>query len=258
MPVIVIGDIGRRIAQRAVVFDQPLQRLPRQVQPVPAGVAALQQGHDSQALSVVIEPAERLHDDIQCVLAGVAERRMAQIMGQRQRLGQVLVQPQSASNGAGDLRDLNTVGQPGAVEIALVVDENLCLILEFPKRRAVDDAVAVALPGGSGFRLRLVVQPPARRGNGDRVSGQRGRRKHNHADTPCSFVLQLPEPLQFCYASAYLIGMEQFAVTDRAAVRIAEIVEETNRLPKPHSASPCWRGDAAASSTASNWTRKSA
>ena len=131
MPVIVIGDVRRRIAQGAVVFGQPLQRFPGQVQPVPAGVAALQQSHDSQALRVVIEPAERLHDDVQCFLAGVAERRMAEIMGQRQRLGQVLVQAQSAGDGAGHLRDLNGMGQPGAVEIALVVDENLSLILSF-------------------------------------------------------------------------------------------------------------------------------
>jgi len=34
-------------------------------------------------------------------------------------------------------------------------------------------------------------------------------------------------PLQFRAGSAYLMRMEQFAVTDRAAARIAEIVAET-------------------------------
>ncbi len=36
-------------------------------------------------------------------------------------------------------------------------------------------------------------------------------------------------PLQFWRRSAYLSGMEQFAVTDRAAARIAEIVAETKQ-----------------------------
>src|SRR6202044_3969866 len=133
----------------------------------------------------------------------------------RQRLGQILIQPQSARDGAGDLRDFNAVSQPGAVEITLMIDENLSFVLQLSKRRAVDDAVAIALPGGSGFRLGLMIQPPTQRGSGDRVSSQRRGREHSHADTPCSFALQLPEPLQFRHATAYLTRMEQFAVTDR-------------------------------------------
>ncbi len=99
---------------------------------------------------------------------------MAQVVRQRQGLGQVFVQAQGAGDGAGDLRDLDAVGQPGAVEIAFVVDEDLGLVLQFSKRGAVDDAVAVALPGGPGWRLGFVVQPAARGGGGDGVASQRG------------------------------------------------------------------------------------
>jgi len=47
-------------------------------------------------------------------LPGMAERRMAKVVGQRQRLRQILVEPQGAGDGAGDLRHLDRVGQPGA------------------------------------------------------------------------------------------------------------------------------------------------
>jgi hypothetical protein len=45
-----------------------------------------------------------------------------------------------------------------------------------------------------------------------------------YADTPCLVWLQSPEPLQIRRGYAYLDSMEKFAVTDRAATRIAEIV----------------------------------
>ena len=50
------------------------------------------------------------------VLAGVAERRVAEIVREGQRLGQVLVEMQFARDRAGDLRHLDAVGQPGAVD----------------------------------------------------------------------------------------------------------------------------------------------
>ena len=98
MALVVIGDVGGRLLQRAVVLDQPLQRLPGQVQPVEAGVTALQQGDHAQALGVVVEAAERLHRQPQRFFAGMAERRMAEVVRQRQRLRQVLIQPQRAGD----------------------------------------------------------------------------------------------------------------------------------------------------------------
>ena len=134
MTIVVFGDIGRRMPQRAVVLGQTLERLPGQVQPVPSGITALQQGHHAQALRIVVEPAERLHRQVQRVLPGVAERRMAKVVGQRQRLGQVLVQRQFAGDRAGDLRHLDRMGQPRAEEVALVVDEHLGLVLQLAER----------------------------------------------------------------------------------------------------------------------------
>src|SRR5690606_23050974 len=78
-------------------------------------------------------------------LADVAERRVAEVVAEPDRLGEVLVEAQRAGYRARHLRDLQRVGQPRAVVVALRGDEHLRLVLEAAERLAVDDPVAVAL-----------------------------------------------------------------------------------------------------------------
>ena len=96
---------------------------------------------------------------VQRALAGVAERRMAQVVRQRQRLGQVLVERQHAGDGAGDLRHLEGVREAGAVVVALVEHEHLRLVGQAAERGGVHDAVAVALEGGAHGAGGLGVEP---------------------------------------------------------------------------------------------------
>ena len=121
----------------------------------------------------------------------MAEGRVAEIMRERQRLGEILVETQFAGDRAGDLRHLDAVGEPGAVEIALVVDEDLGFVLELAEGAAVDDAVAVALPGRARLRLRLGVQATAggilAHGPAGQGSGGDG---HARANTPVPTRLQ--------------------------------------------------------------------
>src|SRR3954453_5028772 len=107
------------------------------------------------------EPTIGKHLVIERLLAGMTERRVAEIMRQRQRLGEVLVEAESARDGAGDLRDFDTVGQPRAVMVALVIDEDLSLVLEAPERGRMNYAIAVALKRRAQLALRLLVQPAA-------------------------------------------------------------------------------------------------
>ena len=67
----------------------------------------------------------------------MAERRMAEIVGQRQRLGQVLVDAQRARQRARHLGDFERVGEPGAVVVALVLNTNTC-VLCLRRRKAVE------------------------------------------------------------------------------------------------------------------------
>src|SRR4249920_4031829 len=100
------------------------------------------------------------------------ERRVSQVVAERDRLGEVLVQAQRAGGGPGDLAHLERVGEPDAVVVALGGEEHLRLVLQAPERLRVHDAVPVSLEAGPEVVLWLVVLSAlARRGE------RRGRRQ---------------------------------------------------------------------------------
>ncbi len=78
------------------VLHKRLTHLPRQVQAGKVGVAFLELIDEPQRVQIVIEPAMILQAIVERVLAGVSEGRMAQIVRQRDRFGQVLIERQSA------------------------------------------------------------------------------------------------------------------------------------------------------------------
>ena len=80
------------------------------------------------------------------------ERRVAEVVAQADRLGEVLVEAQGARHVARDAARLERVGQPGAVVVALGRDEHLGLVLEAPEGLGVHDPVAVALERGAVWR----------------------------------------------------------------------------------------------------------
>ncbi len=127
------------------VLENPLAGLEGQVQAGEVRVFLLQFVDHPQRLQVVLEAAVGLHAAVQRVLTGVAEWRVPEIVCEADRLDQLLVQTETARHGPADLGDLERVGQPRAVVVALVVDEHLRLVLEAPERGAVDDPVPVAL-----------------------------------------------------------------------------------------------------------------
>src|SRR5680860_575027 len=82
---------------------------------------------------------------IECVLSGVAEWSVADVMTQANRLREILVEAKVSGHGATDLCHLECVGHPGHKMVAFRVHENLRLVLQPPKRLRVRNAVAVAL-----------------------------------------------------------------------------------------------------------------
>src|ERR1700677_1458323 len=91
----------------------------------------------------------------------MAERRMGEVVGQRQRFGEVFVEPEHPGQGAGNLGHLKRMRQPGAVMIAFVEYEDLGLVFEPPKRRSVNDTVAVAAERAAVLARWLGMQPAA-------------------------------------------------------------------------------------------------
>ena len=114
----------------------------------------------------MVEPAERLQALVQRVLAGVPERRVADVVGQRDRFREVFVQPQPAGDGAGDLSHFERVRESRAVVVVDAGDEDLGLAGHAAERGAVDDALAVALVEGaervSGFGVPAAPRGPRR------------------------------------------------------------------------------------------------
>ena len=103
--------------------------LPREVESTPV---VLEHVHDAQALLVVPEPSG--HERVEHALAGVAERRMTQIVAERDRLGQLFVQSKHLRDRARDLRDLECVREARAVVVALRREEDLRLVLQPAER----------------------------------------------------------------------------------------------------------------------------
>ena len=94
----------------------------------------------------------------------MAERRVAEVVPEGDRLGQLLVQPQHLRDAARDLRHLERVGQARPVVIAGRREEDLRLVLQAPERLAVNDAVAVALERRPDRILGLGAEPSLRVG----------------------------------------------------------------------------------------------
>jgi len=113
-------------------------------------------------VQIVIETvAETSHLAIELFLARVRERRMADVMSQRQRLGEVLVQTQRRGHRAGDLGDFHGVRQPVAEVIGDAGRENLRLILQPAKCPRVDYTIAIALEFVAIGMRRLRIDPAA-------------------------------------------------------------------------------------------------
>ena len=97
------------------------------------------------------------HRFIQRVLAGVTERRVADVVHQSERFRQVSIQPERSGNRTGKLRHLDGVRKTAAVVIRVAVGKNLRLAGEPPERARVNDAGAVSLKGRTIGVLRLRV-----------------------------------------------------------------------------------------------------
>ena len=170
--------LGRRaggVGQRAIVLDEARQGRPGQVEAVEIRVAMFEFGDDPQALGIVVEAAVSRHAGVERVLAGMAERRVAEVVAERHRFGEVVVEAERARERPGDFRHLDRMGEPGAEMVALVVDEDLGLVGEAAEGGRVDDAVAVPLEVGAGRGGRL--GEPRRRSGIGRVRAIGGARR---------------------------------------------------------------------------------
>ncbi len=143
------------------MLDDALKRFPGQIEAIELGIAVFQRGHDPQRLGIVVEAAVGFQAFVQRPLAGMAEWRMAEVVGQRQRFGEILIEAKLPGQRAGNLGHFKRMRQPGAVMIAFVEHENLCFVLQAAKGGGMDDPVAIAPERAAGLARRLRKQPSA-------------------------------------------------------------------------------------------------
>ncbi len=105
--------------------------------------------------------------------AGVTEGRMAEVVRQRQRLREILVEPEGTRDRARDLLHLERMREPCAVMVAFVEDEDLRLVLEPAEGGGMDDPVAIAPEVVARGARRLRMQPSAALGRDRGVRGAR-------------------------------------------------------------------------------------
>ena len=154
-----VGHADRRARLPFRVLRDAVADFPRQVE---APAVVLQKVDDAEALQVVVEAAG--HQAIDDPLARMPEWRVAEIVAERNRFGELFVQAKDLGDGAGDLRHLEGVRQPRAVVVAGRREEHLRLVFEPAEGLAVDDAIAVALKRRPDVVLPFRPQAAARVG----------------------------------------------------------------------------------------------
>ena len=146
----------------ARVLDDAFADAEGEVEAAKGRVALLEPGDDAQGVEIVVEvEAVGLERAVERLFAGVAEGRMADVVDQRQGLGQFRVEAQRAGQGAGDLGDFKSVSEAAAEvvsgRVAGQTGKDLGLAGEAAEGARVKDAGGVAGKGRAVGMGRLGV-----------------------------------------------------------------------------------------------------
>jgi hypothetical protein len=128
--------------------------LTRQVQPTPTLLNVL---NHSQTLFIMTVATSK--EAIQSGLARVSERRMPQIVRQRDDFHEVLIKPQGASDDPPYLCNFQCVTETGRVVVAGGCDEDLRFGSQSPEGVCVNDPIAIPLVRSANVGLGFGLFP---------------------------------------------------------------------------------------------------
>ncbi|WP_459861606.1 hypothetical protein [Desulfuromonas carbonis] len=86
---------------------------------------------------------------------------MTKIMPQGDRFGEVFVQGQGPGDRSGNLRNFESMGQPGPIVIPFRGKKDLGLVFQTSKGLAMQDPVAIVLKDGTNGTGRFRASPTA-------------------------------------------------------------------------------------------------
>ena len=158
-----IGDFVRKTDNLAFqsrrmgtgsMIQNPISCFPRQIQPLPV---LLQNLYYPDTLT---EMGKSVRIDlIQRALTCMTEGSMSQIMSQRDRLYQILIQPESLCNRSRNLGYFQGMGKTVSVMISLRCQKYLGLIFQPPECLAVQNTIPVSLVNGTDITLLFRTLP---------------------------------------------------------------------------------------------------
>jgi hypothetical protein len=112
------------------------------------GVALLEVLDDAERVKVVVEAqAVPLQAAVEGALAGVAERRMTDVVDQRESFSEIFVEVEGFGDFASDLRDFHGVREARAEMVGRTRSEDLRFTGQTAESSSLNDALAVALEG---------------------------------------------------------------------------------------------------------------
>ena len=132
-----------------VMFGEAFADFPGEVEAGEVGVFVFEEFDDAEALAVVFESAVVGHELVEGLFAFVAERGVAEVVGEGDGFGEVFIEVESLGEVSGDGGDFDGVGEARAEAATGAVEEDLGFVAELAEGAGVDDSVAVALVGGS-------------------------------------------------------------------------------------------------------------
>src|SRR5215211_6342188 len=121
------------------------QNFVRQIQARKIRVCRFEQFENSQRLLVVVETTLALEALIEHIFARMAEWRMPNIMTQRERFNEILIELQRTGNGPCNRGNFERMCEPGPMVIAHVAREDLGFMTQPAKRCTVNDPIPITL-----------------------------------------------------------------------------------------------------------------
>ena len=152
------------------MFQEAFLHLAIQVQPFVTRRMLLEEGDDAEGLFVVFKVCmEGMHPLVKRILAGVTERRVAEIVRECDAFRQVFVQGECPCDAAADLSDFHRVREARAVVIPSAGEKDLCLSLQSPECRGMQNSVPITLEREPRFIGIFGGLPPEPSFMGNRV-----------------------------------------------------------------------------------------
>jgi len=130
------------------VLDDTFAHGEGEIESAEGRVALFEPGDDAQSVQVVVEAETVLTQSfIESFFAGVAEGRMADVVREGESFGELRVEAEGSGDGAGDLGDLESVGEPAAEviggELSGEAGEDLRLPRKTAEGASVEDSGSV-------------------------------------------------------------------------------------------------------------------